>query len=198
MDIVTCYLCQTPAPLVEETRTTHWGTRPVTFLDRFHRCDRCGETFYTGDMTTESFRRAAAVIRAEDGLLAPDDIVGLRRKYGLSQAQLEKLIGAGEKTVVRWERGTVAQNKTADTLLRVLLEFPGVVDQLAKERGVRRRARGKPAPRPRRKATANRGARFARPGAPRFEKPHHPPKASNENAARTNPGGVSSSGSRRM
>jgi putative zinc finger/helix-turn-helix YgiT family protein len=99
-------------------------------------------------MLRESFLRAAAVIRAEDGLLAPDDIVGLRKKYGLTQAQLERLIGAGAKTVVRWERGRVAQNKTADTLLRVLLDHPEVVTELKRKNGLAK------APRRRSSATA--------------------------------------------
>lgn len=115
--------------------------RPVTYLDRFYRCDGCEETFYSREMAGESFRRAAAVIRAEDGLLAPDEIIGLRKKYGLTQAQLERLIGAGEKTVVRWERGSVAQNKTADTLLRVLLDHPEVVAALKRQAGLARPAR---------------------------------------------------------
>jgi HTH-type transcriptional regulator / antitoxin MqsA len=146
VETVNCYLCEAPACLVEEPHTSKWGNRPVTYLDRFYRCDRCGETFYEGEMATESFRRMAAVIRAEDGLLAPDDIVELRRKYGLTQAQLERLIGAGAKTVVRWEKGTVAQNKTADTLLRVLRDHPEVVADLAKQHG---RATSAKTPRPR-------------------------------------------------
>ena len=117
------------------------GGRTVTYLDQFYRCSQCGETLYLGGMAGESFRRAAAVIRAEDGLLAPDEIIGLRKKYGLTQAQLERLIGAGEKTVVRWERGSVAQNKTADTLLRVLLDHPAVVEALKRQAGLSRPAR---------------------------------------------------------
>ncbi|HEU4880832.1 MAG TPA: hypothetical protein VFT45_01265, partial [Longimicrobium sp.] len=46
-----------------------------------------------------------------------------------------------EKTVVRWERGTVAQNKTADTLLRVLLEHPEVVVSLKRKSGLAKPAR---------------------------------------------------------
>ena len=88
-------------------------------------------------MADESFRRSAAAIRHADGLLAPDEIREIRVLYGLSQAKLEKLIGSGEKTVVRWERGTIAQNATADTLLRVLRDHPEVVRKLAKERKVK-------------------------------------------------------------
>jgi HTH-type transcriptional regulator/antitoxin MqsA len=140
----TCPVCGGPATLLEEPQTVNMAGRTVTYLDRFYRCAQCEETFYDREMLAESFRRATAAIRAEDGLLAPDEIVGLRKKYGLTQAQLERLIGAGEKTVVRWERGTVAQNKTADTLLRVLIEHPHVVAALKRQNGLakptRRRA----------------------------------------------------------
>lgn len=126
--------------------------RPVTFMDEFYRCGQCEEEFLELGKMDESLQRATAVIRAEDGLLAPEEIVELRRKYGLTQAGLERLIGAGEKTVVRWERGTVSQSRTADTLLRVLRDFPDVVAHLAQ----RRRRPAKP------RARAGRAARKAR------------------------------------
>ncbi len=131
-----CYLCGNEAPLVRELRETAMGTRRVVIEDEFFRCVRCGETFYDDELADQSSRRAAAAVRREDGLLEPDAIRAIRAQYGLSQAELETLIGAGEKTVVRWERGTVAQNATADTLLRVLRDNPKVVKKLAAERGV--------------------------------------------------------------
>lgn len=135
-----CYLCNNVADRVEERRKVKWGTRTVVIDDEFYRCSSCGEAFYDGFMAQEHNRRTAAAIRAEDGLLQPEEVRAIRSGYGLSQAGLEKLIGSGEKTVVRWENGTVAQNATADTLLRVLRNHPEVVARLAKERGVRLRA----------------------------------------------------------
>lgn len=136
-----CGMCGGEATLVQEPHSLTMGTRPVTIDDEFYRCARCGEDFYINDMADATLRRATAKIREEDGLLAPDRIIALREKYGLTQAGLERLIGAGEKTVVRWERGTVAQNQTADTLLRVLDGHPQVVARLAEERGVALRKR---------------------------------------------------------
>ena len=43
---------------------------------------------------------------------------------GLSQADLEKTLGIGPKTVVRWEKGTVRQSRAADLLLRILAAHP--------------------------------------------------------------------------
>jgi len=132
-----CYLCNNIADRVEERREVKWGTRRVMIHDEFYRCSSCGEAFYDGFMAEEHNRRTAAAIRAEDGLLQPEEVRAIRTSYGLSQAALETLIGSGEKTVVRWERGTTAQNATADTLLRVLRDHPEVVARLAAERGVR-------------------------------------------------------------
>lgn len=152
---VACYLCGGDSPLTREVRPVPIGSRTAVIEDEFYYCPRCDEDVYLGGMMDESLRRAAAVIRAEDGLLTPDEIIALRGKYGLSQAALEQLIGAGEKTVVRWERGTVAQNKTADTLLRVLADHPEVVAQLARERGLKlKKAGAKPRRARARKATA--------------------------------------------
>jgi HTH-type transcriptional regulator/antitoxin MqsA len=134
-------MCSSATVPVEEPAEITIVNRTVTIPDRFYRCTVCGETFYLSGMMDDSLRRATAVIRAEDGLLAPDEIVGLRKKYGLTQADLERLIGAGPKTVVRWERGTVAQNRTADTLLRVLLEHPEVVAGLKRQNGLSKPAR---------------------------------------------------------
>lgn len=132
-----CYLCDIIVDRVQEPREVKWGTRRVTIDDDFYRCPSCGAEFYDGYMAQERNRRTAAAIRTEDGLLQPDEVRLIRMRYGLSQAGLETLIGSGEKTVVRWEKGSVAQNATADTLLRVLRDHPQVVAKLAEERGVR-------------------------------------------------------------
>lgn len=133
----TCYLCGSAAYLVTGPRDRVTGSRRVTFEDEYYECSNCGEKFYVGAMADETFRRSAAAVRKEGGLLAPDEIREIRAMYGLSQASLEKLINSGEKTVVRWERGSVAQNATADTLLRVLRDHPEVVSRLASQRDVK-------------------------------------------------------------
>lgn len=134
-----CFACGTTSPLVTEMRQIRIGRRAVRVEDVFYRCPTCGETFYTGEMADDTLRRATAAIRARDGLLSPDEIISIRRRCGLTQAQMERLIGTGAKTFVRWERGTIPQNRTADTLLRVLREHPEVVAWLAEQRRVRRR-----------------------------------------------------------
>lgn len=56
-----------------------------------------------------------------------------RTPPALSQAEFERLLGTGPKTVVRWERSTVTQSSTADTLMRVLMKHPEALYDLALE-----------------------------------------------------------------
>jgi transcriptional regulator with XRE-family HTH domain len=77
-----------------------------------------------------------AAIRADLGLLMPKEIKAIRESLDLSQADFELLLGVGQKTVVRWEKGTVFQNRATDTLLRALRDVPGVAEYLGARTGV--------------------------------------------------------------
>jgi putative zinc finger/helix-turn-helix YgiT family protein len=81
-------------------------------------------------------KRAIARVREEDALLTPDQVRAVRRKLGLTQPAFERLLGVGANTVVRWERGTVPQGSAADSLLRLLDEFPENARFLAGLHGV--------------------------------------------------------------
>ena len=93
-------------------------------------CSQCGEAYFTASASSEAHRRAVDLIKEEDGLLTGSEIRAIRTSLGLSQAQFEKVLGAGPKTVVRWENGSVFQNRTADCLMRVLRDHPQVAHGL--------------------------------------------------------------------
>lgn len=132
-----CAVCGEPsASPVREERAVSIGRRSAVVEDEHLRCDHCGSEYVTPEQMERTQQRAVAAIRAEEGLLTPEDIVRIRRKYGLSQAQLEALLRTGPKTVVRWERGTVFQSAAADTLLRLLDRDPNVVSTLAQIAGL--------------------------------------------------------------
>lgn len=131
-----CHDCGEPAVLEQGPQSVPLGDHTVTVQAEYMRCSGCGEVFYLpGQMQTMQLA-AVDILRREEGFLAPGEIEAIRAQYGLSQAAFEQLIHAGPKTVTRWERGSVAPNGTADTLLRILRDEPGVVERLARERGV--------------------------------------------------------------
>jgi putative zinc finger/helix-turn-helix YgiT family protein len=104
---------------------------PLAYQDELMACSSCGERHYTYEQSVASSRARAGALRHHAGLLAPADIRAFREREGLTQAQLEDLLGTGAKTVVRWERGTVCQSRAADRLLRLLMLNPANMLALA-------------------------------------------------------------------
>lgn len=131
-----CPLCGGDIVPSDVLHDVHIGKRVASVRASSPRCDSCGEIFLSSDEAEVLQRRAADVIRHDEGLLSPSEIRAIREKLGLTQAQFETLIAAGPKTVVRWERGTVFQNGATDTLLRILDGLPSAVHFAAQLRGV--------------------------------------------------------------
>ncbi len=79
-------------------------------------CTSCGEVILPDELTkaieAEQYRRL--------GLLTPAEIRQVRHKTGLSAVDLANLLGVGEKSFTRWENGRSMQNKSNDTLIRLL------------------------------------------------------------------------------
>ncbi len=95
-----------------------------------YRCDACGEDFLTPEQSHGMSVAVKNEVRKKLGLLCPERIAAIREKAGLTQAQLEELLGQGPKVVVRWESGKVIQGKAADTVLRLLEREPELVKDL--------------------------------------------------------------------
>lgn len=115
----------------------HVGRRTVAVEGEYSRCTgECAEFYFAAGEMDAVMTRATAVIRAEEGLLTPAEIKALRKRIGLTQPQLEQLLGAGLKTVTRWEKGTVIQNGATDTLLRLIQDVPEALQYLLRSRAV--------------------------------------------------------------
>ncbi len=128
----TCYTCGGEALPVQAPRRVKVGRRKVTIVDDFMQCKQCGEEYYLPGQMQLSQERAAASLQSEQCSLTPDDIRSLREEMGLTQAEAERLVGAGAKTWVRWERGTVRPNAATDLVLRLLRDVPGASTYLAR------------------------------------------------------------------
>lgn len=130
---MTCFACNGEMHLVRENAEMSIGARKAAIDVERLRCSDCGETFYTPEQMDAAQHELAAVLRAKESLLPPERVRGIRERFKLTQSQLEQLLGVGPKTVVRWERGTVFQNKATDQLLRVLEGVPGVFAFMVKQ-----------------------------------------------------------------
>lgn len=112
------------------------GARTVDVPGDHAVCAKCGEVFYAPGEMDEAMRRASAIVRDELGLLQSHEIRAIRESFGLTQALFEQALGVGEKTVVRWEKGTVFQNSSTDTLLRAMRDVPETATYLLHRAGI--------------------------------------------------------------
>jgi HTH-type transcriptional regulator/antitoxin MqsA len=134
--IDSCPICDGRIARVASDHEIRIGRRTVTVNADLPTCSSCGESFLTPVEADALQKRASNSIREQEKLLTPEEIRAIRVRLGLTQGQLETLLGTGPKTVVRWERGTVFQNGATDSLLRVVGKVPQAVHFLAQLRGV--------------------------------------------------------------
>jgi putative zinc finger/helix-turn-helix YgiT family protein len=69
--------------------------------------------------------RAIDLYRSKYGLLTAEEIRSLRERFGVTQAELARLLRLGQNTLSRWEAGRNVQTAAMDVLLRVLRDVPG-------------------------------------------------------------------------
>jgi putative zinc finger/helix-turn-helix YgiT family protein len=134
MEVFPCAVCgRDSARLVKRPFDAIYNKIPIR-LDSVERyeCERCGESTFDAEQHKAVSEKVKSKAREGLNLLPPEAIVGIRKRYNLSQAELENLFGLGEKVVIRWEKGRVLQSKTADVLLRLMDQNPAIVEDLRK------------------------------------------------------------------
>ena len=99
-------------------------------------CTACGE-----EILPHPLSKAIDVQRCKRlGLLTPQEIREVRQRTGLSAVDMAHLLGVGEKTYTRWENGKSIQNRSNDTLIRLLDKNAGAFTLIEAERKPNRNA----------------------------------------------------------
>lgn len=84
-------------------------------------CAECGEELFCEELDSATLVNAYNEYRRKHKLLLPDEIKKIREQYGLSQRSFAKLLDWGDKTICRYENGSV-QDKAHNSLLLFLRE----------------------------------------------------------------------------
>lgn len=82
-------------------------------------CKECDEEFYCEELDNETLVSAFNEYRRRHKLLFAEDIKKIREQYGLSQRSFAKLLNWGDKTIRRYENGSI-QDKAHNSLLLFL------------------------------------------------------------------------------
>lgn len=84
-------------------------------------CAECGEELFCEELDSATLVNAYNEYRRKHKFLLPDEIKKIREQYGLSQRNFAKLLNLGDKTICRYENGSV-QDKAHNSLLLFLRE----------------------------------------------------------------------------
>jgi putative zinc finger/helix-turn-helix YgiT family protein len=81
-----------------------------------HECQNCGMVFSCEDASEKRHEAVCAHL----GVFNPNQVRGIRERYGLSQAEFSDITCIGKASLARWESGALIQNFANDKFLFLL------------------------------------------------------------------------------
>ncbi len=84
-------------------------------------CAECGEELFNEELDNATLVAAYNEYRRRHKLLFPEEIKKIREQYGLSQRSFAKLLNWGDKTIFRYENGSI-QDRAHNSILLFLKE----------------------------------------------------------------------------
>lgn len=74
---------------------------------RVRFCTCCGTDLWDDELDDQNILDAYAKYRQKHNLMQPADIRAMREKYHLSQTAFARVLGLGDKTITRYENGSI-------------------------------------------------------------------------------------------
>lgn len=116
-----CPNCEKTTELEHIRTTEEFNVRgefiPVSV--EYYKCLECEETFEDPRSKEEPLAKAYKEYRRRCGMLLPEEIRDLRKRYGLIQKELSELLGWGGATLSRYENGAL-QDQSHDRILQLV------------------------------------------------------------------------------
>lgn len=100
------------------------------------RCDHCGVETTRAAQHKENLVRLAARKAHYGGLLLGEDILALRKRYGLTQQDASKIFGKGKIAFSRYENEVTYPDDSTTLLLQLAIDSPSVIKSLADKANV--------------------------------------------------------------
>lgn len=93
--------------LVYEKRTSNFRGEQFEFEHTAWLCEDTGEQFTTDDSDTAAFVQVTNQYRAKYGIPYTDEIIDVRKRYGVSAAKMSQILGIGVNQYRLYEQGEV-------------------------------------------------------------------------------------------
>lgn len=119
----------------KEKETYPVKSEPITIEAKVTYCKICGEKIWNQELDDENIITAFRAYREKNNLLQPEEIREIREKYSLSQVAFAQILGLGDKTIARYETGSI-QDVAPNTLIS-LSKYPDVFKNIVEMNKVR-------------------------------------------------------------
>ena len=109
----------------KKNRITIRGTE-VEYDEKYYKCTKYDDEeseFCDGKQNDENLLNARNAYRKKVGMLTSDEIIDIRKEYGLSQVELARLMGVGDVTIARYETKAI-QEPIYDNILKRIKIYP--------------------------------------------------------------------------
>nr|WP_294549376.1 type II toxin-antitoxin system MqsA family antitoxin [uncultured Rhodopila sp.] len=120
---------ETGAPMHRDTRpmTLAWQGETITFGMPGWYCDTSEESIHLGQDMKVSDRMLNLLKARAEGLLEPEEIRGIRKRLGLTQADAGVLIGGGPRAFQKYESGDLLPSRAISSALMLLDHDPAAL-----------------------------------------------------------------------
>ena len=124
-----CPLCEERDHIetVRDKRTLNVRGEPIEVEYEALRCKKCGEEFISTKSENDPLAEAYKIYRTNHNMLQPPEIKEIRKKYGLTQGELSRILGWGAVTLSRYENGAL-QDVTHDRQLKLVRDPKNLLD----------------------------------------------------------------------
>ena len=113
--------------IVAKEETLMVKGKELTLKVNVRVCKDCGEEITDEELDGESLKLFYDEYKKSENLLTSREIAEIRNKFGLSQSALSRLLGFGEKTITRYENGSI-QDLCHDNLLRLMRNYDSFIE----------------------------------------------------------------------
>lgn len=116
-----CDICrrETEVEVTERKETYPVKGEPITIDAKVKVCSLCGTDLFDENLDSSNLNTAFEIFRRKHGLLGPDAVRRIRKKYQLSQRGLANLLGWSAATVARYETGALPSVSHNEQLKRL-------------------------------------------------------------------------------
>jgi putative zinc finger/helix-turn-helix YgiT family protein len=128
-----CPICEKAQDLewIEKKEIINVRGEPIKVDAKYFKCPVCGEEWEDPTSDYDSLEEAYREYRKRHGLMQPEEIRNLRKRYNLTQSEMSRILGWGGATLSRYENGAL-QDEAHERTLR-LIEEPESLLKLIQE-----------------------------------------------------------------